>query len=128
MAALPKLGGESEFFWTSGRDGRLRFLRCRQCGYYNHPPTSRCPRCLSAELQPEAVSGVGEVLSFTFVRGEPGAAEQTVVAWVGFPEQDDLRITATLAGVSPADAVIGMPVTVDFEVHGDVHLPVFRPL
>ena len=26
---LPRLDPDNEFFWTAGRDGVLRFLRCR---------------------------------------------------------------------------------------------------
>jgi uncharacterized OB-fold protein len=126
MAPLPKLRPDNEFYWTSGRDGCLRFLRCQSCRYYVHPPSSRCPQCLNAELKPEAVSGVGEVLSFTFV-DDAGNANQNVIAWIGFPEQADLRVTARLAGVAPPEAAIGMSVSVDFEAHGEVFLPVFRP-
>jgi uncharacterized OB-fold protein len=75
---------------------------------------------------PEAVAGTGTVQSFTFVAG-PADAPPDVVAWIGFPEQEDLRMTARLVGVTPADAAIGMAVTVEFEEHEDVHLPVFRP-
>jgi uncharacterized OB-fold protein len=37
----PALDDENRFFWTSGEDGRLRFLRCQTCGYYLHPPLPR---------------------------------------------------------------------------------------
>ena len=125
MAPLPAPGPDEAFFWTSGSDGRLRFLRCRACGTFLHPPSPRCPRCLSADVQPEPVTGTGTVQSFTFVTGAADAPPD-VVAWIGFPEQDDLRMTARLVGVAPADAAIGMAVTVEFEEHEDVHLPVFR--
>ena len=62
---LPRVDQDNEFFWTSGADGRLRFLRCGHCRHYVHPPAPRCPDCLSEELVPEAVSGRGTVVSFT---------------------------------------------------------------
>ena len=40
---LPKLDDGNRFFWTSGADGRLRFLRCQDCGYFIHPPQPICP-------------------------------------------------------------------------------------
>ena len=46
---LPLLDDENRFFWTSGADGRLRFLRCQACGYYLHPPLPRCPTCGSGD-------------------------------------------------------------------------------
>ena len=40
---LPKLTDLNRGFWTGGEQGELRFLRCQDCGYYNHPPTPLCP-------------------------------------------------------------------------------------
>ena len=124
--ARPDPDALSEFFWTSGRDGRLRFLRCSHCRAFVHPPSSRCPHCLTATLLPEAVSGRGRVDSYTVVVGGAGDAP-TVVAWVSLPEQDDLRVTASLRGVGPQDARIGMEVQVTFEIRGGYHVPVFEP-
>src|SRR5438105_2944594 len=54
---LPRVDDTNEFFWTSGADGELRFLRCQTCGYFVHPPAPICPVDLSKDLAPEAVSG-----------------------------------------------------------------------
>ena len=125
----PALDDENRFFWTSGEDGRLRFLRCRACRYFLHPPSPRCPRCGSRELAPEAVSGRGEVFSFT-VNHQPwdGATEPWVIALVSFPEQDDLRLTTNIVGCEPDDVRIGMPVQVTFEQHDLVFFPLFEPV
>ena len=124
----PALDDENRFFWTSGADGRLRFLRCQGCGYFLHPPSPRCPRCGSRELAPEPVSGNGEVFSYT-VNHQPwdGATEPWVIALVAFPEQDDLRLTTNIVGCSPDDVRIGMPVRVTFEQHDQVFFPLFEP-
>jgi uncharacterized OB-fold protein len=124
----PALDDENRFFWTSGADGRLRFLRCQGCGYFLHPPSPRCPRCGSRELAPEAVSGEGEVFSYT-VNHQPwdGTTEPWVIALVSFPEQDDLRLTTNVVGCPPDDVRIGMPVRVTFEQHDQVFFPVFEP-
>jgi len=129
VSPLPALDDDNRFFWTSGRDGRLRFLRCRACRRYFHPPAPRCPRCLGPDVAPEAVSGRGVVESFTFLPAPPDGGDdgRRVVAWIGFPEQDDLRLTAALVGVPVDRAAISLPVHVAFEVHGEVHLPVFVP-
>ena len=34
----PRLEPETEFFWKSGSEGRLCFLRCNECALYVHPP------------------------------------------------------------------------------------------
>ncbi len=125
----PALDDENRFFWTSGADGRLRFLRCGSCGYFLHPPSPRCPRCGSRDLAPDAVSGRAEVYSFT-VNHQPwdGSTEPWVIALVAFPEQEDLRLTTNIVGCRPEDVRIGLPVQVTFEQHDQVWFPVFEPV
>ena len=125
---LPLLDDENRFFWTSGADGRLRFLRCQGCGYYLHPPIPRCPECGSREIAPSEVSGRGEVHSVT-VNHHPwdGDTEPYAIAIVVLAEQADLRLTTNVIGCPPDDVHIGMPVQVTFEPHDDVWLPLFEP-
>lgn len=124
----PALDDENRFFWTSGEDGVLRFLRCRSCGFYLHPPLPRCPQCWGRDIGPEAVSGRGEVFSYT-VNHHPwdGGTEPYAIVVVAFPEQEGLRLTSNLVGGSPDDVHIGMPVQVTFEQHDEVWFPLFEP-
>ena len=126
---LPRLDADNRFFWTSGEDGRLRFLRCGACRSFVHPPAPRCPQCLSESLAPEAVSGRGVVESFTvnYQQWIPGA-DPYIVAWVSIDEQPDVRLTTNLVGIEPGQVSIGMPVEVTFEQADDVWLPLFRGL
>ena len=62
---LPRLEPATEFFWKSGEDGQLRFLRCGDDGTYIHPPAPVCPVCLGRNLSPSVVSGRGTVATFT---------------------------------------------------------------
>ena len=41
----PEIRQETEFFWTSGRDGRLRFQACTACRALIHPPQPVCRHC-----------------------------------------------------------------------------------
>jgi uncharacterized OB-fold protein len=125
--ALPVLDETNEFFWTSGADGRLRFLRCASCGYFLHPPGPRCPECGGSELAPEAVSGRATVLTYT-VNHQPwvGPSDPYVIAIVGLAEQDDLRLTTNIVDIDVDDVAIGMEVQVTFEHQGDVWLPLFE--
>ena len=126
---LPRLGGAAEFFWTSGADGQLRFLRCQSCGYYVHPPSPICPVDLSKDLAPEPVSGRGTVHTFTVNHQPwiPGFDPPYAVAIVELEEQDGLRLMTNVVGCPPDDVHIGMPVRVTFEHHDDVWLPLFTP-
>jgi len=125
---LPALTPETEFFWTAGADGRLRFLRCHDCYTYIHPPTPVCPKCTSRSLTPEPVTGRGTVVTFTVNHQDWGLlAPPYVIAIVELVEQPGLRLTTNLVNVD-ADAVrSGMDVQVHFEPVDDVWLPLFEP-
>jgi uncharacterized OB-fold protein len=124
----PLLDDENRFFWTSGEDGRLRFLRCRSCGYYLHPPVPRCPECGSREVAPEVVSGRGEVFSYTVNHQSwDGGSEPYAIVLVSLPEQEGLRLTSNLVNCPLDDVRIGLPVRVAFEQQGLVWFPLFEP-
>lgn len=124
---LPAIDDTNEFFWSSGEDGQLRFLRCRSCGYYLHPPGPRCPACGGDELVPEPVSGSGTVFSYT-VNHHPwaGDTEPWIIAIVDLPEQDDLRLTTNIVNCPLDEIEIGQTVTVTFEEHDGVWFPLFQ--
>jgi uncharacterized OB-fold protein len=130
---LPRLTDLTRPFWTGGEQGQLVFQRCRACGYYLHPPTPVCPRCLSRDVGPEAVSGRATVATFTVNHQawNPLMPPPYVVALVEIAEQPDVRLTTNLVGVDPDEVRIGMAVRVTFERHEDasgaVWIPVFEP-
>jgi uncharacterized OB-fold protein len=126
---LPRVNDENRFFWTSGNDGRLRFLRCDQCGFFVHPPSPICPQCLSKQLTATAVSGRARVATFTVNHQPwiPGYDPPYVVAIIEIDEQPPVRLMTNIVNCAPDDVWIGMPVQVTFEHHGDVWLPLFEP-
>jgi uncharacterized OB-fold protein len=128
MRLLPRLTDDVAFYWASGEDGTLRLLRCKACGYFNHPPGPVCRRCLSRDVAPQAVSGRGTVETYTvnYQQWIPGS-EPYIIAWVSIEEQPDVRIQANLVDVEPEDVWIGQAVRVLFEHHEDVWIPLFTP-
>jgi uncharacterized OB-fold protein len=126
---LPRLSDDTRFFWTSGADGVLRFLRCGDCRNFIHPPGPVCRLCLSRNLAPEAVSGRGTVETFSVNHQQwiPGS-DPYIIAWVSIAEQPDVRLTTNLIDVEPDDVAIGMDVEVVFELNDDVYIPLFRPV
>ena len=128
IRVLPRLDDSNRFFWTSGADGRLRFMRCGECGRFVHPPVPRCPYCLGSSLAPDVVSGNAVVHSFTVNHQQwiPGS-DLYVIGLVTIDEQDDVRLTTNLVDCEPADVHVDMPVEVTFEECDDVWLPLFRP-
>ncbi len=125
---LPALEPETAFFWTSGADGRLRILRCGDCGRYQHPPLPRCPSCHGESMAPAPVSGRGRVASFTVnvERWLPGLELPYVFAAVELEEQTELHVFTNVLG-DPAGMRVGLPVRVMFEAREDIHLPLFVP-
>jgi uncharacterized OB-fold protein len=129
---MPALSERNKHFWQGGRDGKLQFQRCNQCGYFLHPPAVICPKCWSKDIGIEAVSGRAEVLTFSINHQPwmPGLEPPFVLAIVGLPEQDDLRLTTNIVNCDPESVTIGMPVQVIFEPHveEEVWIPLFEPV
>jgi uncharacterized protein len=127
--AEPSFSETTAPFWTGGARGELRIMRCRACQLWIHPPKSSCPRCWSAEVSPDTVSGQGSIWSFTYNRlapdGESGDAP--IVAEVQLPEQPGLRLLTNIVKAALSDVQIGMAVHVEFERAGDAWIPVFAP-
>ena len=127
---LPELTDTNHFFWTSGEDGTLRFQRCGDCGHWLHPPSVTCPKCLSENLTPEAVSGLATVGAVTINHQQwmPGMKEPYAIAIVELDEQPALHLTTNIVGVPPESVEIGQRVKVVFEHADDVWLPLFTPV
>lgn len=126
---LPALTPENTFFWQSGKEGRLAFMRCPACSFYVHPPLPICPRCQSRDVTPQIVSGDATVVSVTINRQawEKGLERPYVIAIVELAEQSGLRLTTNVINC-PIEAVhIGMKVRVLFDQREDVWLPLFEP-
>jgi uncharacterized protein len=126
---LPAITVENAFFWRAGEAGVLRFMRCRGCGFYIHPPLPICRVCKSRDVQDEPVSGRGTVLTYTVNRQvwEAGLEAPYVIAIVELVEQRGLRLTTNIVNCQLDEVRIGMPTRVVFEQHDDVWLPLFEP-
>jgi acetyl-CoA acetyltransferase/uncharacterized OB-fold protein len=129
MRPLPELTPENEWFWRSGADGTLRIQGCQDCGALVHPPVPICPRCRSRSSAPTAVSGRATVVGVT-VNGHqwsPAFEPPYAIANVALVEDASVHLTTNVVGCDPVDVEVGMPVTVRFEQHEDVWLPLFEP-
>jgi uncharacterized OB-fold protein len=128
VRVLPALDADNEFFWTSGKDGVLRFLRCPDCDFLVHPPVPYCARCGGVPV-PTPVSGRATVYSYTVNhQAWDGTPEPYVIGLVAIDEQPDVRLTTDIVECAIEDVAIGMPVEVVFADHDPVYLPFFRPV
>lgn len=125
---LPRITGESGFFWTAHDDGALWMLRNTRTGEWLHPPPADDPNT-GEPLTPAPLSGKGTVYTYTVSHQAflPGLAVPYVVAIVELAEQEGLQLTTRIVNCEPDDVRIGMPVTVVFADHDGVRLPFFEP-
>ncbi|MEX3101657.1 MULTISPECIES: OB-fold domain-containing protein [unclassified Streptomyces] len=125
----PEIRQETEFFWTSGRDGRLRFQTCTACRALIHPPQPVCRHCRGHETEVGEVSGFATLIGFTVNHRFPfpGLPSPFVVAQVAIEEDPRVRLTTNVVGRAPEDLRIGMRMEVVFEQTGEAWLPLFRP-
>lgn len=125
---LPALTSDNRAFWQGGAEGRLLIHHCDACARFFHPPAPICPRCLSLEVAPRAVSGHATVVTCT-VNHQPWRADLQapyVVAIVELADQEGLRFLTNIVGTEPDRVAIGMRVRVRFEQVEDVWIPLFE--
>lgn len=129
LPPLPAVTPLNEHFWRGGATGRLLIQRCEACGYWLHPPSPVCRRCLSTDVSPSTVSGRGRVRTYTVNHQAwfPRLPTPYVIAIVELDEQPGLQFLTRLVDCSPERVTSGLRVEVRFEPHGDVHLPLFAP-
>lgn len=125
---LPPVTDETEFFWTSGADGTLRFQECTSCNALIHPPAPVCRYCYSHAMGVRAVSGQATISSFTVNHrfSLPGLPAPYVVAQVAIVEDPRVRLTTNIVDCEPEQLEIGQLVEVAFEKHDAIYLPLFR--
>jgi acetyl-CoA acetyltransferase/uncharacterized OB-fold protein len=126
---LPELTIANEFYWTSGSDGRLRFLQCTGCRALVHPAGPMCRSCRGTDLTVTEVSGLARLIGFTVNHRMriPGLEPPYVLAQVAIEEDDRVRLTTRIVDADPEDLRIGQQVRVVFEHVDDVYLPLFTP-
>ncbi len=126
---LPQLTDSNRFFWTSGEDGKLRFLKCSDCDNIIHPPVPVCDKCLSRRQDVTEVSGRATLVGVTVNHQMwiPSIEPPYVIGLVEIEEQPSVRLTTNIVDCAEQDLEIGMSLEVGFEHYEDVFLPVFRP-
>jgi uncharacterized protein len=124
----PPLDELNRPFWTGGATGVLRITRCQSCLRWVFPLSATCAECGGSTAY-EATSGRGTVFTHTTNAHpyNPGVPVPYNISIVELVDQEGLRFTTNVVECPPEDVHIGMPVTVQFEQHGEVFVPVFAP-
>jgi len=125
---LPLLDSENRDFWTGGAEGELRIMKCGNCSTHIHPPRPVCNNCLSENVAPAVVSGLGRVDTFTVnhQKWHPGMEPPYVIARVTLDDAPGVYLTTNIVGCDIDEVDIGDAVKVKFEQCDDVYLPLFE--
>ena len=125
--ALPT--GISAPFWEGIALGELRYQVCTFCEFINVPPTEVCRECQLTGLRWQVSAGRGSLYSWTVVYRPVTPAFEVVPYAPAIVDLDEgFQLVTCLVGLAPEDITVGMAVQVVFHrVHGDLHLPYFRP-
>jgi hypothetical protein len=119
----------SRVYWDAAARGELWIQRGTSTGRYVFYPRAFSPFGLADELEWVRVSGRATLDSYVIShRPAPGFVPPYVIAIVRLVEGP--RMLSSIVGVEPIpeNLVLDMPLRVEFERHGEMSLPVFRPV
>jgi uncharacterized protein len=124
---VPRPTALSKPFWDATARHELVLQRCTIDGHYEWTPQVACSKCLNESLEWVAVTGLGQVYSYSVVH-RPQGPEFEVPYIVAIVELDEgPRMLTSLVDIGPDEVKIGMPVEVRFEDAGDLALYRFGP-
>jgi uncharacterized OB-fold protein len=125
---IPRLTVDNRYFWTSGIDGKLRFLKCQDCETFIHPPHPLCHYCLSADVKPAVVPGTGTVSMVTvnYQTWRPDLEIPYIIARIAIDGAPGIFLTSNIIDCPVDDVAIGDQVHVTFSQQDDVWFPLFR--
>ena len=125
---LPQPTPETQHFWDGTKLGELRLQRCTNCGHVYFPPRPLCPECNSCEIEVFAASGRGKLASYVANHcQQPSFDSPYAIAIVQLDEGPMLTSNIVGCEQTPEALLPDMPLTVTFEDHGEVAVPLFRP-
>jgi uncharacterized protein len=114
----PGVNRDNQNLFDGYRAHELRIPRCSGCDRVFFPPSPRCADCGSFDIGHVVVPGRGTLYSFTVVHHPqvPGFRYPLVVGLAELEVGDGrtVRFLADLAGVTPDQVAVGMPVQVDW--------------
>jgi hypothetical protein len=129
---LPHLGElDTRPFWEGTKQRELRFQECEECRAVVFYPRAHCTSCLGRSLRWRTAKGEGRIYTWSVVRQSYHPFFRTrvpyAVAWIDLDEGP--RLLSNVVGVEDPGALrIGQRVRVEWEVHEELAIPLFRPL
>jgi uncharacterized protein len=115
-------------FWAATAEHRLTYQVCRACGQVVFHPRRHCTCCTSGDLEWRDSAGAGTVYTFTVIRqhGHPFFRAR-IPYLVGLIDLDEgFRMLAEIAA-DPETLQVNQRVSVTWEDHADLSVPIFEP-
>ena len=114
---VPEPTATSAPFWAGVDDGELRMQHCAACSRWSFPPSTRCRHCATRDPAWHAVTGTGELVTWSVVHQAPFPAFQGDVPYVvGVVRLDEgPQLMANLLEVDADRLAIGLRLRVVFE-------------
>lgn len=130
---LPNLNElDTRPFWEATKEKKLRYQRCDDCNTVVFYPRRHCTNCLSQKLSWHTASGQGTVYTYSIVRQSYHPFFRTLVpyavAWIDLDEGP--RLLSNVVGIADPgkDIKVGQRVMVEWEVHDELAVPLFKPV
>ncbi len=130
---LPKLRElDTAPFWEATKNHELRYQRCDDCDTLVFHARRHCTGCLGGNLSWHTSRGEGTLYTFSVVRQSyhPFFRSRVpyAVAWIDLDEGP--RLLSNVVGVEDpgTELSIGQRMTVEWEDHEELSIPLFRPL
>lgn len=124
----PTLSSDNRAFWTGGEHGQLNFMLCKDCGEFTHPPRQMCRHCLSENVAPKAVPGLGKIETYTINSQAwmPGLEVPFVIARVSLDGAPGVILTTNIVNCAPDEVAFDDRVQVLFEEQDGIWFPLFE--
>ncbi len=112
------------------RRRELRLQRCTDCGRFRQPPAPRCAHCRSNRSDWTAVSGRGEIYTYTIVRHAANPVLREALPYnvvvVLLDGTEGVRLVSNLVDTAPEHIRIGQRVVLHWDIRDAMPLPCFR--
>lgn len=127
---IPEADDRSRPFFEAAMRGNLLLMKCGSCGIFRLPARRHCDECLSDEFSWETAAGTGAVRTFGIMhqRYHPGFVADIPYNVTIVELDEGPQLPTNIVGLANDEIRVGMRVRVEWELHGDVALPKFRPV
>ncbi len=130
---LPKLSElDTAGFWRATQEKKFNYQLCANCGTLVWHPRAHCTGCLDGQLEWHTSAGLGEIYSFSIIRQSYHPFFRGLVPYVlAYVDLDEgPRFLTNVVGIEnpDTDVQIGQRVELVWEEHGDLNIPLVRPV